>query len=277
VTGGYIQNYQAFPELLEDFLGILQLPSSKSFKLQHSHNRQSVVVQKMGKQEIATGPSPTDSHGDPPAYSSPLVPNAPSDDPIVARSHEINDGALPEVVTSAMYVPDRKETQAPATTISPMSTGTSETSKTPPIAPIASRMAGNDTPTLEAVYPTPPDAGTSRSNISVLGPSDATTVTPLHMLGNQSDIIDCPFCRRRTETKVKLTASKTTHKIAAGLFFTTLGGVVAPYKLNWKSNVSHYCSNCEHKVAYRKHGEEDMKPLGTPEHMREASRFPAAG
>lgn len=29
------------------------------------------------------------------------------------------------------------------------------------------------------------------------------TVTPLHLLGDQSDMIDCPFCRRRTETRVK--------------------------------------------------------------------------
>ncbi|KFA72168.1 hypothetical protein S40288_07064, partial [Stachybotrys chartarum IBT 40288] len=43
---------------------------------------------------------------------------------------------------------------------------------------------------------------------SVYG-TDAT-VTPLHLLGDQSDIVDCPFCRRRTETRVKLTASTAT-------------------------------------------------------------------
>lgn len=36
------------------------------------------------------------------------------------------------------------------------------------------------------------------------------TVTPLHMLGDQPDTVDCPFCMRRVETSVKKKASSRT-------------------------------------------------------------------
>lgn len=36
------------------------------------------------------------------------------------------------------------------------------------------------------------------------------TVTPLHMLGDQPDTVDCPFCMRRVETSVKKRASSRT-------------------------------------------------------------------
>jgi hypothetical protein len=37
-----------------------------------------------------------------------------------------------------------------------------------------------------------------------------TTVTPLRLLGDQSDWVDCPFCRRRVETRVEKKPSKMT-------------------------------------------------------------------
>lgn len=49
----------------------------------------------------------------------------------------------------------------------------------------------------------PPPANQSTTNF----PTDDQTVTPLHLLGDQSDTIDCPFCRRRSTTTVKLTGS----------------------------------------------------------------------
>ncbi|RKK91417.1 hypothetical protein BFJ68_g16197 [Fusarium oxysporum] len=33
------------------------------------------------------------------------------------------------------------------------------------------------------------------------------TVTPLHLLADQADAVDCPFCQRQTETKIKKSAS----------------------------------------------------------------------
>lgn len=63
---------------------------------------------------------------------------------------------------------------------------------------------------------------------------------------------------------------------ATTLFFATLGGGVVPYARNWKAHVIHYCSNCDAKVAEQRNGTGNMQPLGTPEHLREASRYQAA-
>ena len=43
-----------------------------------------------------------------------------------------------------------------------------------------------------------------------MAPPTFLTVTPLHLLGDQPDMIDCPFCLRRTETKVVREASPVT-------------------------------------------------------------------
>ncbi|CAH0020724.1 unnamed protein product [Clonostachys rhizophaga] len=102
------------------------------------------------------------------------------------------------------------------------------------------------------------------------------TVTPLHLLGDQADFVDCPFCRRRVETRIKKNASTATHMAATGLFFTTVGGVVAPYAAKWKCHISHFCTNCGKKVAVKRHGSDEMKALGTPDHLRQVSKFPAA-
>ncbi|KAM5356680.1 hypothetical protein ACJ41O_003326 [Fusarium nematophilum] len=106
-------------------------------------------------------------------------------------------------------------------------------------------------------------------------PAGAQTVTPLHLLADQADTVDCPFCQRRTETRVKKESSGATHGIAAALFFTTVFGVMFPYICHCAPHISHYCKNCKRKVAYKQRGGE-MEALGTPEHLREMSRFPAA-
>ncbi|KAM0492479.1 hypothetical protein ACHAP8_009834 [Fusarium lateritium] len=38
----------------------------------------------------------------------------------------------------------------------------------------------------------------------------AKTVTPLHLLGDQPESIDCPYCLRRSETRVRKKPSSTT-------------------------------------------------------------------
>lgn len=50
---------------------------------------------------------------------------------------------------------------------------------------------------------------------------------------------------------------------------------MAPYYFHWNSNVSHWCKNCDRKVAYRNFGSSKMNPLGTPDHLREVSKFQA--
>lgn len=107
---------------------------------------------------------------------------------------------------------------------------------------------------------------------SMMDQGDHLTVTPLHLLDDQADWVDCPFCRQRVETRVKYEASRQTHYAATGLFLTTIGGVAVPYKKNWRCHVTHICTNCDKKVAHKKYGKE-MVALGTPEHLRQVSRF----
>lgn len=65
-------------------------------------------------------------------------------------------------------------------------------------------------------YHNPPQmlADTSAANASATTNTPGThlsgTVTPLNLLGDQPDKIDCPFCQKRTETKVTKHASKKT-------------------------------------------------------------------
>ncbi|KAF3017066.1 hypothetical protein E8E14_005807 [Neopestalotiopsis sp. 37M] len=100
------------------------------------------------------------------------------------------------------------------------------------------------------------------------------TVTPLNLLGDQSDVVDCPFCRRRVETRVEKKPSTATHVGAGALFLTTLGGVVLPYKKHWRHHVHHHCGNCDRLVAHRRYDEKEMQPLGTPDHLRVKSLYP---
>lgn len=64
---------------------------------------------------------------------------------------------------------------------------------------------------------------------------------------------------------------------ATVLGFTTIAGAAVPYAGKWAAHTTHYCTNCDRKVAIRKWGTKEMKALGTPEHMREISRYPSAG
>ncbi|GKU00493.1 hypothetical protein FLAG1_02740 [Fusarium langsethiae] len=104
-----------------------------------------------------------------------------------------------------------------------------------------------------------------------------TYVTPLTELGDHPKFVDCPFCRHRAETRVKKTSSTVTHISATVLGFTTIAGAAVPYAGKWAAHTTHYCTNCDRKVAIRKWGSKETKALGTPEHMREVSRYPSAG
>lgn len=48
------------------------------------------------------------------------------------------------------------------------------------------------------------------NHMSVGSPAEVRLVTPLHLLGDQSDTVDCPFCMKRVETVVKKKASQLT-------------------------------------------------------------------
>lgn len=48
------------------------------------------------------------------------------------------------------------------------------------------------------------------SHMSMKSRLDVPLVTPLRLLGDQPDVVDCPFCMRRVETKVKKRPSRQT-------------------------------------------------------------------
>lgn len=81
--------------------------------------------------------------------------------------------------------------------------------QTPSLPPRKSPTLDVESPPAPA-YSTPADyqrigyAGTLDMSTAV------ATVTPLHMLGDQPDTVDCPFCMRRVETSVKKKASSRT-------------------------------------------------------------------
>ncbi|KAI9151672.1 Septation protein imp2 [Paramyrothecium foliicola] len=103
------------------------------------------------------------------------------------------------------------------------------------------------------------------------------TVTPLHLLGDQPDMIDCPFCLRRTETKVVREASAKTHILATVCCLTTVFGVIVPYILHWSPHIEQHCTNCNRRVTRKPYGKDEMQIFGTPPDQRMVSRFPAAG
>ncbi|KAH8685137.1 LITAF-like zinc ribbon domain-containing protein [Ilyonectria robusta] len=191
--------------------------------------------------------------------------------PVAAEGLEvqrpIDDENLPEVVPQ----PDNT---LPEKAVTPVEPSLMSNPMTPPPA-FSSHQNGSQGQTqTEPPRPQLNGAYSSGQNMNMMPQSG--TVTPLHLLGDQSDAVDCPFCERRAMTRIKKDPSWLTHTVAVVLFFVTFCGVVAPYMLHWSSHVSHYCENCGRKVATRNFGQKGMKALGTPEHLRQQSRFQPA-
>ncbi|KAF4963832.1 hypothetical protein FSARC_8192 [Fusarium sarcochroum] len=208
--------------------------------------------------------------------------------PRVIRS-VVNDEGLPEVVNSNQVTMATEYYDAPI----PVE---SESDQRYHNAPIPVDSMNDDAPPLpdrkgapQHTVPYSPDSFPSQRQSSYGGYSQSsqppayhdnsvvTYVTPLDQLGDHPKFVDCPFCRHRVETRVKKTSSKMTHVSATVLGFTTIAGAAVPYAGKWHSHTSHYCSNCDHKVAMRRWGSKEMKAMGTPDHMREAYDFGAPG
>ncbi|OBS28225.1 hypothetical protein FPOA_02166 [Fusarium poae] len=221
--------------------------------------------------------SSTPVNGDtiaPPSYTAKPSAEPPTDEKIAIEQRHVNDDNLPEVVIEPahQYHPSQTSPQTspppPVSTVStaPTNAMSWDGTQSPPILQHPSlaqqQYAGQEGMSIQMQQQPP----MQRS-----GP----TVTPLHLLADQADSVDCPFCQHQTETKVKKSASGMTHVYAAALFFGTLFGVVCPYICHCAPNINHYCKNCGRKVAMREYRGE-MKALGTPDHLREASKYPTA-
>ncbi|KAH7160403.1 hypothetical protein B0J13DRAFT_644026 [Dactylonectria estremocensis] len=98
------------------------------------------------------------------------------------------------------------------------------------------------------------------------------TVTPLHMLGDQPESIDCPFCQRQTKTVVKKKPSNATHIQAVLLLMTTVCGAVAPYLGRWSFDIEQHCGECKNRVTYRAKGKE-IYVCKQPISVQEVSKY----
>lgn len=119
---------------------------------------------------------------------------------------------------------------------------------------------------------------------STAGPSQepkpeakANKITPLQLLGDRPDNIDCPFCERQSMTEVKKKPSNFTHLQAVFLLLTTVCGAAAPYVGKWSYDVEQYCSSCKEMVAHRAARSANMQLCKVPDSMREVSKYPRAG
>ncbi|KAH6843481.1 hypothetical protein B0I37DRAFT_218520 [Chaetomium sp. MPI-CAGE-AT-0009] len=76
-------------------------------------------------------------------------------------------------------------------------------------------------------------------------------VIPLNQLGEQPQWIDCPFCHRRTMTR--LNKEGTSMQIVAGVLCCLLCVCLAcvPCMAGWFEETYYFCSQCNNKVATR--------------------------
>ncbi|KAH0419735.1 hypothetical protein CcaCcLH18_14307 [Colletotrichum camelliae] len=90
----------------------------------------------------------------------------------------------------------------------------------------------HDGPTIEALPPPP-------------------TVTPLHALGDTPQPIDCPFCKKRTQTTI--TKEGTSMQMVAGILCCLLCVCLTcvPCIAGWCEDVHYACSSCHKRVATR--------------------------
>ncbi|KAF5618719.1 hypothetical protein F52700_12239 [Fusarium sp. NRRL 52700] len=128
---------------------------------------------------------------------------------------------------------------------------------------------------LPMVHTTPQTDKEYTSGLEVIpAPPRSNIVTPLHLLGDRPEAIDCPFCLRRSETIVKKKPSSTTHLQAVALLMTTVCGAVAPYMAKWSFDIEHICDNCKNRVMYKAKGK-DIRICKAPEAWKEESKYPS--
>ncbi|KAK0710295.1 hypothetical protein B0T26DRAFT_679588 [Lasiosphaeria miniovina] len=88
---------------------------------------------------------------------------------------------------------------------------------------------------------------------SPMAPGNAAVaaVTPLHLLGDYPQSIDCPFCHQRTQTRVEKVG--TPMQMVAGvlccLFCVCLACV--PCMAGWFEETHYFCMSCKQRVAMR--------------------------
>lgn len=151
----------------------------------------------------APGDSPITNKDPPPVYSSadsssPTPTDAPTD--TIASRTDTRD-----TTPSTVYSPDEFKGAIRQPTLSGEPIIVARHQSPPvndgdlPEVVVPGATGGNTAPSI-----------TSENHHSGLILHNDSTVTPLHLLGDQSDMVDCPFCRRRVETRVQKDPSAAT-------------------------------------------------------------------
>ncbi|KAF4458672.1 LPS-induced tumor necrosis factor alpha factor [Fusarium albosuccineum] len=107
---------------------------------------------------------------------------------------------------------------------------------------------------LMPVAPAPAYVATAPSpqpGLKIEALPDVERVTPLHMLGESPAWIDCPFCQRRTMTKVNTEGSGTQVVMSILCCLICVCLVCLPAAAGWFEHTHHYCSNCNARVVTR--------------------------
>ncbi|KAK3936059.1 hypothetical protein QBC46DRAFT_297001 [Diplogelasinospora grovesii] len=142
----------------------------------------------------------------------------------------------------------------------------------PLLSPVSPAPVRSD---IASIAPAPADGGPAGGGYH---PEGVMTVTPLHLLGDQSDTVDCPFCMRRVETVVQRHPSRMTYILGTVCCLTTLFGTPVPCLFKWYYDVDQHCGNCGRRVTHVAGDSKTKVPevYGTPAHLREVSRLPPA-
>lgn len=108
------------------------------------------------------------------------------------------------------------------------------------------------TPNLKNASQADSRGPSSVGNPAIVPVKNPLFVTPLDRLREVPDFIDCPFCKRRTQTRVTHENSNTTR--LAGVICCLLTGIICsclPCLLGWCQDTNHYCSECNNQVTHK--------------------------
>ncbi|KAH8900005.1 hypothetical protein GQ53DRAFT_869296 [Thozetella sp. PMI_491] len=206
-----------------------------------------------------------------------------SDEKILYEPEQTANGPEGRAEASARDVKDEKivwngEATSPGTADKPVDPNEKEAIAPPADRETLPEVVRDEHNAPEAVSPSSLGYVPSQPMTSGRPEEDRTTVTPLHLLADQPDLVDCPFCQRRAETVVKKVPSTLTH-VWGGAFVLSLFLVPCaplPYLRKWNYHIDHHCSNCGRKVAQKQSLKDTPEVFGTPDHLRVASKYPGA-
>ncbi|KAK4187728.1 hypothetical protein QBC35DRAFT_221251 [Podospora australis] len=80
-------------------------------------------------------------------------------------------------------------------------------------------------------------------------PPGTVLVTPITQMGEQTQLIDCPFCLKRT--KIRVHKEGTAMQVVTGVLCCLLCVCLAcvPCLAHWFENTEYYCATCNKKLA----------------------------